>query len=100
AEGNIYVYAGGTFIDPEDPSSRVGIKVGAGNRRWFYAMVGHGGINNWANNATDQVANYGAASPFAPVTLAASIGFQGNIRVEADKGDVVVAGGDDFRAHS
>jgi filamentous hemagglutinin family protein len=99
--GDITVFAGGTFVNPKDTSSPVGIQVQAGNRRWYHAMIGHGGTNMRAENVTDQTPNFGpgAITPFGSPTLAASVGFQGNIRVEADKGDVVVAGGDTFRPH-
>jgi len=98
--GDITVTAAGTFVDPRDPGSNIGIQVKAGNRRWFHAMIGHGGTNLRAENLTAQTPNFGAGAslPFGSPTLAPSIGFQGNIRVEADKGDVVVAGGDNFRA--
>ncbi|MBP6600630.1 MAG: filamentous hemagglutinin N-terminal domain-containing protein, partial [Verrucomicrobiales bacterium] len=99
--GNIDVFAGGTFEDPNSPGSTVGIQVQAGNRRWFHAMIGHGGTNHRADQGA-QTINFGAGailpSGFSNSTLAASSGFNGNIRVEADKGDLIVAGGDSFRA--
>jgi len=98
--GDITVFAGGTFVDPRNPGANVGIQVKAGNRRWYHAMIGHGGTNLRAENTADQIPNFGAgaSTPFGTPTLAASVGFQGNIRVEADKGDVIAAGGDNFRA--
>lgn len=98
--GDISVFAGGTFLDSRLPGPDIGIQVQAGNRRWFHAMIGHGGTNLRAENTSDQTPDFGptAATPFGTPTLDASVGFQGNIRVEADKGDLIVTGGDSFRA--
>ena len=98
--GDISVFAGGTFLDSRLPGPEIGIQVQAGNRRWFHAMIGHGGTNLRAENTSAQTPDFGptAATPFGTPTLDASVGFQGNIRVEADKGDLIVSGGDSFRA--
>lgn len=99
--GHITVYADGTYVDPTDPdATELGIKFQAGNRRWFYAMIGHGGTNHNADRTTAQTPDFGAAAmtPFGTPTLAANTGFNGDVHVEADKGDIIVAGGDSFRA--
>jgi filamentous hemagglutinin family protein len=98
ATGDINVSAGGTYRDPEDPTSRVGIKIEAGNRGRYYAQIGHGGINHNAT-ATAAAINYsGGTNPFGAQTRAASVGYLGNISVDAKLGDLVVSGGDAFRA--
>jgi len=104
--GAINVYAGGTYMDPTNSDSPIGILVRAGNRRWFHAQIGHGGTNHNAINAADQTPDFGpdaimpnlGPDPYVAPTLATSTGYHGDIRVEADKGDVIVAGGDSFRA--
>ena len=99
--GNIDVFAGGTYDDPNDPGSKVGILLQAGNRRSFHAMIGHCGTNHRADLGA-QTIDFGAGailpSGFITPTLAASTGFNWNIRVEADQGDFIAAGGDNFRA--
>jgi hypothetical protein len=98
ATGDIFVSAGGTYRDPEDPTSRVGIKVEAGNRGRFYAQIGHGGINQNAISAAPIAIDYaGGTNPFGAQTRAASVGYLGNIFVESKLGDIVVSGGDSFR---
>src|SRR5690606_2348798 len=98
--GAINVYAAGTFVDPQDPSTDIGIQVRGGSRPWFYAMIGHGGTNKKADITTEQTPDFGADAqlPCGTPTLAAPIGFQGNIHVEADKGSIIAKGGDAFRA--
>lgn len=98
ATGDIFVSAGGTYRDPEDPTSRVGIKIEAGNRGRYYGMIGHGGIRQEATAAAAAINYAGGTNPFGAQTRAASTGFLGNIHVEAKLGDVVVSGGDAFRA--
>ena len=106
ATGNIAVTAGGTYVDSENADTPIGVLVRAGNRRWQHAMIGHGGTNQSATNTADIVIDFGAAAitpvlgpdPYVAPTLAASTGFNGNIRVEADKGSVIATGGDNFRA--
>lgn len=99
--GTIDVFAGGTYDDPNDPGSKVGISVRAGNRRWFHAMIGHGGTNHRADQGA-QTINFGAGailpSGFNVTSLAASTGYNGNIRVVAEQGDIIATGGDSFRA--
>src|SRR5690606_30927092 len=74
----------------------------AGNRHWYYAMIGHGGTNHTATNASDVTPDFGedAVLPFVAPVLAASTGFHGNIRVEVDQGSFVATGGDSFRSAS
>lgn len=98
ATGDIFVSAGGTYRDPEDPTSKVAIKIEAGNRGRYYAQIGHGGINQNAT-AAETVINYaGGTNPFGAQTRKASVGYLGNISVDAKLGDLVVSGGDAFRA--
>ena len=97
--GNINVTAGGTYLDPANADTPIGILVRAGNRRWQHAMIGHGGTNHNAVNAAAQTPSFGAATlPFGTPALAASTGFNGNLRVDADQGSVIATGGDNFRA--
>ncbi len=76
ATGNISVKAGGTYAnsDPNDLGSRVGISGRASNTLYSFAQIGHGGANQ---NATTNV------------------GYQGDISVEAERGDILFAGGAD-----
>ncbi|HRQ89338.1 MAG TPA: hypothetical protein PLA50_11100, partial [Bacteroidia bacterium] len=102
ATGDITVIAGGTFIDPEDPGSRVGIKVEAANGSRSPGMIGHGGRNMYALRDTTVSVDFGAGANMGGFnqvqTLKASVGFQGNIWVEAPFGDIVFTGGEAFRA--
>ncbi|HRQ88881.1 MAG TPA: hypothetical protein PLA50_08795, partial [Bacteroidia bacterium] len=101
ATGDITVIAGGTFIDPEDPGSRVGIKVEAGNGANSHGMIGHGGRALNAVRTTPVAVDFGASAAMGGFnrtpTLRASVGFRGNIRVEAPYGDIVFTGGEAFR---
>lgn len=98
--GDINVFAGGTYLDANNANTPIGILVRAGNRRWQHAMIGHGGTSQRGDIATDQTPDFGllADTPFGTPTVDASTGFNGNIRVEADKGSIIATGGDDFRA--
>ncbi|MCB1204662.1 MAG: filamentous hemagglutinin N-terminal domain-containing protein [Verrucomicrobiae bacterium] len=97
--GDITVLAAGTYEDPNNSDTPIGILLRAGNRRWQHALIGHGGTNHFSTNATDLTPNFGGGSaPFGTPTLAASTGYNGNIRVEADQGSVIATGGDNFRA--
>ncbi|MCB1203759.1 MAG: filamentous hemagglutinin N-terminal domain-containing protein, partial [Verrucomicrobiae bacterium] len=100
ATGDITVYAAGTYLDPENADTPIGILVRAGNRRWQHAMIGHGGTNHNAVNASDQTPSFGATAvtPFGSPSLLASTGYNGNIQVTADKGSIIATGGDNFRA--
>jgi len=117
AEGDIFVHAAGKYVDPENADTAIGVLVRAGNRRWQHAMIGHGGTNHNATNAADVVPAFGAGAttpvlgtgpgattplpvpvPYAAPALAASTGYNGDIRVEADQGSVIAMGGDNFRA--
>lgn len=79
ATGNITVSAAGTYLDSRydratDVGTKLGISVQASNNHFSYGQIGHGGSNQRANTNT---------------------GYQGDISVTADQGDVLFAGGAD-----
>lgn len=98
--GEINVFAGGTYLDPDNADSPIGILLRAGNRRWYHALIGHGGSSWNAINATAQTPNFGSGAtlPFVTPVLAASTGYNGNISVTADQGSFIARGGDAFRS--
>lgn len=85
ASGDITVYAGGSYVDPADPNSRIGIGVKAGNLQYSYGLIGHGGVNQRALTSTE---NPGAT------------GQRGNIDVQAVMGDIVMEGGDERQSNN
>ncbi|MDF1825592.1 MAG: filamentous hemagglutinin N-terminal domain-containing protein [Verrucomicrobiales bacterium] len=74
--GDITVLANGTYEDPNDASSLIGIGVRAGNGRYAYGKIGHGGANQRALSSGAE-------------------GYQGDIDVQAPLGDIVFQGAAD-----
>ncbi|MDA7922002.1 filamentous hemagglutinin N-terminal domain-containing protein [Verrucomicrobiales bacterium] len=70
--GNITVFAGGAYVDPNDDASQIGIGGMGGNQRWAYMQIGHGGANQRADTGE---------------------GYQGDIDVQAPQGDILFAAG-------
>lgn len=98
--GDITVTSAGTYVDGTNADAPIGLLIRAGNRRWQHAMIGHGGVSHNAINAAVQNPNFGggASLPFGAAPVAASTGYNGNVRVEAKTGSIIATGGDDFRA--
>lgn len=75
SDGNITVLANGTYVDPNDAASLIGIGVRAGNSRYASGQIGHGGANLRADTGD---------------------GYQGDIDVRAPLGDIIFQGAADI----